>query len=424
MKDSDNRKRKWDIDEANGRAVEMITKAQPYWVSVEAAGDFLKEMGERTILHSGPPIPYEDMCELHKRGMQNGALMEGWAASRKEADRLLKRGDIHVDSALNYAAVGSGTGIITPSVPLLIVEDRRTKKRAGVFPAEGKFGGGFCGWGLYSKEIADNLRYLRERVYEPLSRLLEEEGGLELKSLIAESIEMGDENHSSQSAVDLLFLKKILPYGLKAENSGEIIRYFLETGRFFHNFGQAASRSALLGASDIPGSSMVTAAGGNGVEFGIKVAGLSEEWFTAPSPMIEGRYMTPGSRREDQLAWIGDSSVVECAGLGGILSAASPKVCAYRGDNLEKALETTRQMALICIGENPSYRIPNLDFAHSPVGIDVLKCVKTGITPVINGGMINRQGGWMGAGCARIPMECFEKAAKAFEEKYREYKNE
>lgn len=418
MKERDNEKRNWDNREANRRAVEMITDAQPYWVGVEAAGTFLKEMGEHTILHSGPPIPYEAMCGLHKRGMQNGALMEGWAADRKEADRLLKRGDIRVDSALNYNTVGSGTGIITPSVPLLIVEDRRTGKRAGVFPAEGKFGGGFCGWGIYSGEIADNLRYLRERIFAPLCRLLEEEGGLELKSLIAESIQMGDENHSSQSAVDLLFLKKILPYGLKAENSEEILCYFLETARFFHNFGQAASRSALLGASGIQGSSMVTVAGGNGVEFGIKVAGLGEEWFTAPSPMIEGRYMAQGSRREDQLAWIGDSSVVECAGLGGILSAASPRVCAYRGDNLEKALETTRQMSLICIGENPSYRIPSLDFAHPPVGIDVLKCVKTRIAPVINGGMINRQGGWMGAGCARIPMECFEKAAKAYEEKY------
>lgn len=367
MKDRKNEEKQWDINEANRRAMKMITDAQPYWTGVETAGDFLKNMGERTVLHSGPPVSYEEMCALHKRGMQNGALMEGWASDREEADRLLKKGDIHVDSALNYNTVGSGTGIITPSVPLLIVEDRITGKKAGVFPAEGKYGGGFCGWGLYSKEIAENLCYLKERIFAPLCRILQEEGGLELKSLIAESIQMGDENHSSQSAADLLFLKKILPYGLKTANSEEILRYFIETGRFFHNFGQAASRSALLGASDICGSSMVIAAGGNGVEFGIKVAGLGEEWFTAPSPMIEGRYMTEGSRREDQLPWIGDSSVVECAGLGGILSAASPKVCAYRGDNLEKSLETTRQMFSVCIGENSSYVIPNMDFAHPPV---------------------------------------------------------
>ena len=139
---------------------------------------------------------------------------------------------------------------------------------------------------------------------------------------------------------------------------------------------------------------------------------------TAPSPMIEGTYMTEGARRENQLPWIGDSSVVECAGLGGLLSAASPKVCSWRGESMQGGIKTTEDMRKICAGENTNYRIPSMGFAHSPVGIDVLKVEKTGILPVIDGGMIDRNGGWMGAGAARIPMECFEKAASAFRKKY------
>lgn len=404
---------------ANKEAAAFITESEPHWVGVCAAGDFLDNFEPDTVLHSGPPIKYEDMCYLHKRGMRNAVILEGLAKDDEEAEKLILSGKIKIDSALDYNTVGSGTGIITKSTPLLIVEDKKTKKRAGVFPAEGKFGGGFCGWGVYSEEIKQNLFYMKDVLFKPICDILDKIGGLPLKPIISKGLLMGDENHSSQTAVDVLFIKDILPYALECENYKELIHYFTDTGRFFHNFGQASCKSAILSAQNVKYSSMVTAAGGNGVEFGIKVAGLGDRWFTAPSPMIVGKYMTEGARRENQLPWIGDSSIVECAGLGGIASAASPTVCSWRGDNLKKAIDTTRQMEKITVTKNESYQIPALDFDNPPVGIDIFKVVKTGILPVIDGGMIDKNGGWMGAGCANIPMECFKKAAKAYNEKYK-----
>ena len=164
----------------------------------------------------------------------------------------------------------------------------------------------------------------------------------------------------------------------------------------------------MLGAHNISHSPIVTAAGGNGVEYGIKVSGLGDGWFTSESPMIEGTYMTDGARRENQLPWIGDSSIVECAGLGGIVSAASPRVCSFRGENLTDGIKTTERMRNICAGENGSYVIPSMGYAHPPVGIDVLKVAERGILPVINGGMIDKSGGWMGAGSTRMPMSVNE----------------
>lgn len=406
------------IETANSIAVKKITESEPYWVDVLPAGEVLENFNGKTILHSGPPIKYEDMCILHKRGMINAVLFEGWAKDEGSAEKLLLSGEVKPESAFNYNTVGSGTGIVTKSVPLLVIEDKKTGKRAGVFPHEGKFGGGFCGWGVYSKEIAENLRYMREELFVPVCKILKERGGVPLKPSIAQSLTMGDENHSSQTAVDVVFLREILPVLVECENYKEIINYFASAKRFFHNFGQAASRSGIISADGIPFSSMVTAAGGNGVEYGIKVAGLPGEWFTAPSPMIKGKYMTEGAKEENQLPWIGDSSIVECAGLGGMLSAASPVVCSFRGETLADGINITRDMEKICIAKNGSYSIPNLDFDNPPVGIDVLKVAKTGILPVINGGMIDKNGGWMGAGYTRIPIECFVKAAKRFEEVY------
>lgn len=405
----------------NLKCAEFVTESDPRFVGVYRAEDVLENYTPDTILHSGPPIEYEDMCALHQMGMRNGAILEGFAKDEKEADALLRSGKIKVDSAMNYNTVGSGVGIITRSVPLLVVEDFRTGRRAGVFPAEGKFGGGFCGWGVYSEEIRDNLFYMRDTLFSELTRVLEAEGGFPLIDIIRDGILMGDENHSSQRAVDALFIRRILPLALKCKNANELLTYFASTNRFFHNFGQAASRAALLGCEGTPFSSMVTAAGGNGVTYGIKIASLGNKWFTAPSPMIRGKFMVEGAREENQLPWIGDSSIVECAGLGGIISAASPEVASWRGDTLEDAIRTTRDMEKICIRLNTHIRIPALNFDHSPVGIDPFKVIKNDILPVIDGGMIGKDGGWMGAGCARIPMECFTKAALAYMAKFGQY---
>ena len=339
-------------------AKKIIDASDPHWVDVLPAGRFLN-LPEKTILHSGPPIEYGRMCILHRRGMVNACLFEGWAKTADEAEAMLTRGEVRVAAAMDYATVGSGTGIVTASVPLLVVEDRATGLRAGVFPSEGRFGGGFCGWGVYSPEIAENLAYMRDELFPPLVSVLKDIGGFPLKALFAEAIRMGDELHSCQKAIDCLFTRAIIPYALKCPNADELLDYFATADRFTHNFGQAASRAALLGVAAAGVKGALVAAGGNGVEYGVKFADDPGTWHTAPSPMIVGPYLTPGAKKENQLPWIGDSSITECRGWGGQIRPINP--------------------------------------AHG--------CEGTG--PVINGGMIDRNGGWMGAGSTRMPDACF-----------------
>ena len=411
------------IDNANEKAVNGVKEADPVWVDIQTAGEILEGYGDHTVLHSGPPIDYKDMTDLHKRTMIYGSLFEGWAKTEKEADEMLKAGEIKVDSALNYNSVGGGTGVITPSIALIVVEDRVSKIKAATFPAEGPFQGGLCTWGLYSPEIAQNLRYMRDELFPIMREMIDKRGGLPLKPILAESLQLGDENHTRQVAADLLYVKQIIPdlvrMDIPKDKMLKVMDYIVDTPRFFHCYGQSAARASLLTANDLQYSTMVTAFGGNGVEFGIKVAGLGEEWFTAPAPMAKGRYTSSKFTDADQLPWTGDSCVVECAGMGGIASAASPIVCNLRGVKLNEAIAITKEMQKICISKNYNFPIPNLDFDLLPIGIDIRKVLKTGISPLINGGMFNYQGGLIGAGSARIPMLCFEKAMKAFAAKYR-----
>jgi len=412
------------IAEANKAAAACLTDNDPWWMDIRPAGECIEGLEDHMILHSGPPVDLDDMVMLHQRGMVSAMLFEGWAKDEKEAVEILHSGEIKIESALDHNTVGAGTGIITKSLAMVYVEDRRNHTTAATFPAEGPFEGGFCGWGLYSPEIGANLRMMRNELFPPMREMLAKCGGIALKPILAESMQMGDENHTRQTAADLLFDKLVLPKLFELDLPKEVImktvKYIVDTPRFFHCYGQGASRAAALGADGIPYSTMVTALGGNGVEFGIKVAGLPGQWFTAPAPFMTGKYTSTKFTQKDQLPWIGDSCVVETAGMGGFAAAASPIVCNLRGMSLSDAIAQTREMERITITRNPNYIIPNLDFDPLPSGIDIRLVLKTGISPVIHGGMFNKTGGLIGAGMARVPMECFEKAMKAFAVKYRE----
>lgn len=176
-------------------------------------------------------------------------------------------------------------------------------------------------------------------------------------------MQMGDENHTRQTAADLLFEHQVLPKLIKIDIPKEkllqVINYIVDTPRFFHCFGQGASRSAMLSAVGCKYSTMVTAVCGNGVTFGIKVAGLGNEWFTAQAPMMKGRYTSSKYTIKDQLPWIGDSCVVECAGMGGIAAAASPIVCSLRGLKARDAVKLTREMEI--------YVFPIILISRSPI---------------------------------------------------------
>ena len=414
------------IRSANDAAADALIHADPVWVDILPAGEIVKGLGDYTVTHSGPPITYENMTDLHKRGMISACLLEGWAKTEEQAKALVESGKIKIISALDTNTVGSGTGIITKSVAMFVVKDRYNGTITGTFPAEGvRFQGGFCGWGLYSKEIAENLKYMREWLFPPMKEMVKSMGGMSIKPILAESLQMGDENHTRQTAADYIFQHHVLPKLAGMEETTlprkqilDAIDYIANTPRFFYCLGQGACRTATMANNGRAYSTVVSAMCGNGVEYGIKIAALGDRWFTAKAPYIHGKYNSPEFHIDMQLPWIGDSCTVECAGMGGFAAAASPIVCNLRNLTMEESIAQTREMEKISVAINDNYPIPNMGFDGLPCAIDMLKVIETGITPCIHGGMIAKDGGLLGAGMARIPMECFEKALEAFVQEY------
>jgi hypothetical protein len=254
-----------------------------------------------------------------------------------------------------------------------------------------------------------------------LGKALAATGPIELKALMARALQMGDEMHNRNVAASALLLKRlvagILKAGVPAADAAAAIEFVNGNDFFFLNVGMAACKAMLDAAHGVPRSSMVTVMARNGTDFGIRVSGAGDRWFTAPAQVPSGLFF-PGYGPADAGRDIGDSAITETAGIGGFAMAAAPAIVQFIGGTPQRALESTLTMRHITLGRNGAFTLPQLDFAGTPAGIDVRRVVDTGIAPIINTGMAHREAGvgQVGAGIVQPPMECFTRALAALAE--------
>jgi hypothetical protein len=314
-------------------------------------------------------------------------------------------------------------GVISPDTPVLIVEDRANGTAACSFIADGPWGHQLR-FGAYGPETLKGLAWIRDVVAPALQTVLEREGPIDLASLMAQAFTMGDEMHMRNAAATGLLARRLaapLVATVPARDQLEAIMRLLtrDNDQFFLAWSMCAAKAAARSIEGLEGSTVVSAMARNGVEFGIRVAGLGDRWFTGPASAVEGLYF-PGFSAADANLDTGDSAIMETYGLGGLAMAASPAVQKIVGaKSFADAVATTREMAEICVGTNPLFPIAPLNGDGTPTAIDVRKVVRTGIMPVINTAIAHRSAPRMiGAGIATPPSEPFVQALLAFAERY------
>jgi hypothetical protein len=343
-------------------------------------------------------------------------LYEGWARDAEAADALARSGEIEFAPCHHHGAVGPMAGIISPSMPVWVVANAEHGNRAFCNLNEGL--GKVLRFGANGPEVISRLRWLAEVLAPALAGALETLGGLELKPLIAQALHMGDEVHNRNVAASSLLLKRLAPAllrtGVPPAEIAAVVDFIAGNDHFFLNLSMAACKAMLDAAAGVPGSSLVTAMARNGVEFGIRLSGTGDAWFTAPAPVVDG-LLFPGYTAADAAPDLGDSAITETAGLGGFAMAAAPAIVQFVGGSPADAIANTQEMSHITLGRNRAFTLPALDFTGTPAGIDARKVVDTGIAPVINTGIAHRQAGvgQIGAGITRAPLACFAKAIAA-----------
>lgn len=407
------------VEAANRKAFDLYQSSQPVLRNIGIAGETLPGMEKRMILHSGPPIAWENMCGPMKGAILGAILYEGWAKDTTGADALASSGDLVFESCHHHGAVGPMAGVISPSMPIWMVADAVHGRQSFSNFNEGL--GKALRFGANGPEVIDRLRWM-ERVLAPTLRAgIDMLGGFDLKPLMAQALHMGDEVHNRNVAASSLFLKRLVPALLKTRaptaDIAAAVDFIAGNDHFFLNLSMAACKAMLDAAHGVPGSSMVTAMARNGVEFGIRVSGMEDRWFTAEAPAVDGLFF-PGYTTADAALDLGDSAITETAGVGGFAMAASPAIVKFVGGAPQDAIDNTMAMTHITIGRNDAFTLPSMNFAGSPAGIDVRKVVDTGIQPIINTGIAHREAGigQIGAGITRAPLACFTQAVSALAE--------
>lgn len=410
------------VSAANREAVERLCRARPAWTAVRPAREALGLTGQH-LLHAGPPISWDRMCWPMRGAVKAAVLYEGWARTAEDAERLAGSGDITFSPCHARGAVGPMAGVISPGTPVLVVEDAVNRTAASSFMADGPWGHQLR-FGAHGPETLAGLAWIRDVAAPAFQAVLEREGAIDLASLMAQALAMGDEMHMRNAAATGLLARRlaaplagVVP---KAADLEAVLRFITkDNDQFFLAWSMCAAKAAARSIDGLEGSTVVSTMARNGVEFGIRVAGLGDRWFTGPASVVEGLYF-PGFKAADANLDTGDSAIMETWGLGGMAMAASPAVQKIVGaKSFADAVATTREMAEICVGANSLFPIAPLNGEGTPTGIDIRQVVRTGIVPKINTAIAHASAPRMiGAGIAIPPTNPFVDALVAFGEKY------
>ncbi|MPZ69535.1 MAG: DUF1116 domain-containing protein [Actinobacteria bacterium] len=402
---------------ANDRAVARMQEAHPRLTGIGVAGDLIADLEPGTFLHAGPPIEWSDMAGPLRGAIIGAALLENLATDPDDATKKAAAGAFHFVPCHERGTVGPMAGVVSPSMPVWIVDNEPGGNRALCTLNEGL--GKVLRYGAYDSEVIDRLRWMSAVLAPVLTSALQLlDAPLDLRAMIAHSLQMGDELHNRNRAATSLLLRTLMPALLTIDHPRsdvvDAVEFISSNDHFFLNPGMASAKATADAAAGVEGSSVVVCMARNGTDFGVRLSGTGDRWFTGPAGIVDGLYL-PGFGPEDANPDIGDSTITETCGLGGMAMAAAPAIVRFVGGTPSDALATTDRMYEITWAESDHYQVPALDFRGTPLGIDCREVVHTGILPAVNTGIAHKDPGigQVGAGLVEPPMEAFTEALDA-----------
>lgn len=398
---------------ANLEAFRRMTSVEPRLIDIRPAKEVVSGMDERRILTSGPVLPWSEYEGGQRAGIIGGVLYEGWATTEDEAVVLLDHGDVKVSACQDHSCVGSLAGIYTPTMPVFVVEDPASGRRAFCNMYEGK-SRKRLNYGIYDDVVHAQLKLVENVLAPTIAKAVRDMGGVPLKPIMVRALNMGDELHSRNTAASLLFARELFPsflklYGTLGKDIEKTIELLTEDNYFFLRLSMAGSKVAADAAHGVPHSSVVTAMAFSCKEFAIRVSGL-DGWIRGPHAAVEAKLFDGHDASE--ITWMGgESPITETVGLGGFAQAGAPTLQAYQGGSYRAMMERNELLYSITVAENPDFKIPAFGYRGTPTGIDVFKVLEQGVLPVMDIGIAGKGGGQIGAGIVSAPMECFRQAA-------------
>lgn len=410
-----------DMEKANALVVERMMEARPVATTMVKALGNVPGLHENMLLHAGPPITWERMSGPMKGAMIGALMFEGKASKPEEAEKMLASGKIEFSPCHEHMCTGPMAGVISPSMQVYVIENQTHGIKCFSNLNEGR--GKVLRMGAYSEDVLTKLRWMEATLAPTVKAALEAMGGIDIRAILSKALHMGDDGHNRLDAASVLWTTQLAPFIAKTAKDTatafEVIKFLGENALSILNPVMAGCKTMTAAGHNVEGSTIVTIMARNGTDWGIKVSGLGDQWFTAQSPVVKALYF-PGFKESDACRDIGDSVITETAGIGGFAMATAPALVTFIGGVPRDAINTTLDMYEITYAEHKQFTIPFLDFRGTPTGVDIRKVVEKQITPRVNTGVAHKDAGvgQVGAGVASAPMSLFEDALVAFAEKY------
>lgn len=402
------------IDAANAEVVRRLDGGVPKLTGIAPAADVLPGLPDRTVLHCGPPLDWDDVCDPLRRSMRAAAVAEGWAGDVSQADQFLAAGDIALRPALQYDTAVPMATAMGPSTPVFIVDNEAGGTRA--FSPVNQGPGDTAWFGRDTDGAVERLGFLRDTAGPMLRQVVDEAGPVDILALAAQGVQIGDDVHMRTQGTTNALVRSLLPELAALPDDGRIglARFLAGNHLFFLNMAMAAARSLTMWAEQVPGSSVVTTMCRNGTTFGLRLAG-NDTLFVADAPPVLDAMYYPDYGPETSAPDIGDSAVLELIGLGGAAAAGSPAVAGFLGGRMADARAVTEEMADVCVTHSTRFILPTWDYRGTPLGVDARHVLNLGLPPKITTGILHASSGagQIGAGVATAPIGCFHQAVLA-----------
>ncbi len=399
------------IEAANAEVLRRLDSGMPLLTGVTTVAAAVPGLAGRTLLHCGPAIGYAEAPDPLRRSMRAAAVAEGWADSLEQADGLLAREAIGLAPANEHRVVVPMATAVGAGAPLYVVENPAGGTTAYAPISQGP--GEVAWFGCASEASVARLVFLRDVAAPVIGRVLARTGPLDVLALAAQAVAMGDDVHVRTQAATNLLIRDWLPHltELGGPDSVAFARFLAGNHLFFLTLAMAAARSLTEHAAQVSDASIVTTMARNGTTLGIRLAG-ADQWFVTGAPEVGHALYYPGQGPQTSARDIGDSAVLELCGLGAAAAAGSPAVAQLLGGKMREAAELTGRLAAVCAGRSSRFKVPVLDNAGTPLGVDVRKVVELGLTPAVTTGILHVSAGTgqVGAGVAEAPLACFANA--------------
>jgi hypothetical protein len=391
------------------QAVEQFMAVRPAWSGMTTASEAVG-LESFHLLHSGPPAtPSHAQVTPTLNSASVACVYEGWAGDLDEADALIASGKVIFEPAQDRNVATPLAAVVSPSMRVLEMSDLDSPARRAYAPLNGGGTGAAhaARYGIKSQDALDLLRFLNDDVADAIAPACDQP--IPWLPIIDEALTRGDDAHLRHLEAHKIFMGVLadrLGPGFAGTKAGE----FVNAWPIFHlNFWMAAAKLILSGASGVTGSGVITSFGANGATFGLQVSGLPGRWFTAPATVPLGNIREPLTP-DDCTGAYGDSALAEGFGLGAMAQSYCPDMQALHKDFTPDDMAELPGKLLMATH-------PALPKSGARAALSARAVVATGITPIVELGLVEKQGegGGLGAGLYRPPLGPFMDACAALD---------